>query len=611
MNTHSHSARRFEVLRAAAFLCALLLSTHSAADASLAWVQPTRGVSVALDASDYVYTVDYEQALGAQMTLTKRDSNGTLIWVAAYDQTSPSAWERASWVSVDSVGNVVVCGTLMSGYSNPVEAASIVMKFNANGGLLWRRVYESEFDGSSVRKCLVDGHDNVYALGMGSGPTGRVTKVKKFSPDGTPVWSYFDSAGIGAPVNFKLTPDNHLLISARSITGSFNGYAKIDLNGNPIWSYAAVASLTVGDSAGDAIGNTYLVHGEYVVSNPGTVLKKLDPVGNLIWERVFRLAGFRVEVGSDARAVVSGFPNAGTPGAAFIKVNEDGALVWSNLDADGSLALLAHAHMLLDRDNNAYLAAGTMSEMAVTRVNSDGTSGWTRTIAFGYAQAIALGNTDRSVYVVGGTTARLNQGNPTLPPIQPTVLSYFSLTPTSIYLGWSDNSSNEAGFTVERCTGAPSVCAANAAGWAVIATPGENVSTYIDAGLSAEVTYSWRVKAFNAAGSSIYSNTLSVTTPALPPSAPSGLKAQAKRVASSVVVRLNWADNATNETSYTVERCAGIGCNSFSRIASLPADTRQYADTQVARSTRYRYRVMASGNGGNSGYSNIAAVRTP
>ena len=114
----------------------------------------------------------------------------------------------------------------MSGYSNPVEAASIAMKFDPDGNLLWRRVYESSFDGSSVKKCLVDANNNVYVLGMGSGPAGRVTKVKKFDPDGTALWSYFDSAGIGAALNFKLAPDDQLLITGKSIYGSILGFPR-------------------------------------------------------------------------------------------------------------------------------------------------------------------------------------------------------------------------------------------------------------------------------------------------------------------------------------------------------------------------------------------------
>lgn len=586
--------------------------TLAAAQVAVDWVQPTRGVSIALDAADNLYTVDYEQALGAEMTLTKRNAGGQLLWTARFDQTSSTAWERASWVATDSAGNAIVCGTLMSGYSNPVEAASVVMKFGPSGLLAWRRVYESSFDGSSVRKCLVDGSDNVYVLGMGSGPAGRVTKVKKFAADGTPLWSFFDSAGIGAALNFKLTPDGNLLITGKSIYGSYLGYAKVNLNGQLIWALPGVASLTAGDSAGDLFGNTYLVHGQYVLTNPGTVIKKLNPSGALIWERVYGLSGFRIEVGNDHQAVVSGFPNSGSPGAAFMKVDGNGALLWANLDADGPLGLLAHAHMLLDAANDAYLAAGTMSEMAVSKVNSDGTAGWTQTIPFGYAQAIALGRTDNSVYVVGGTTARLLQAAPSV-PTRPTVLSYFALTPTSAYLGWSDNSSNETGFTVERCTGMAPFCDATPGAWAVRTTTGANMSTFNDTTLAPATTYSWRVSAFNSAGRSAYTNTLSLTTPGDPaaPAAPTGLTAQARRVKNRAEVRLAWVDNATSETGYVVERCSGTGCTNFAGVANLSANTKSYTDAALPRGVTFRYRVMATATAGNSGYSNIATVTTP
>ena len=273
--------------------------------------------------------------------------------------------------------------------------------------------------------------------GMGSGPAGYVTKVKKFAPNGTAQWSYFDSAGIGAAVNFKFTPDGYITITARSRFGSVNGYAKIDLSGNPVWSYPGVFSLTVGDCDGDAFGNTYLVNGEFV-PNGGTVITQVGPSGALIWANMYGIAGLRVEVRSDNRPVVSGFPTPNTVGAAFIKVDENGGLVWSNLDADGQLMLLLHAQMLLDAANNAYLAAGTLFEMAVCKVNSDGTSAWTQTVAgSGHADAIVLGDNDNSVFVVGGVTARISQGGtPTPTPTAtatatPTTTATATATPTA------------------------------------------------------------------------------------------------------------------------------------------------------------------------------------
>ena len=139
------------------------------AQVTVDWVAPTSGVAVAIDDLNNVYTVNYVYALGAEMKLTKRDVDGNLVWEASYDQTDPSKWEQAAWVTTDSAGNALVCGTLKSGYSNPVDAASILMKWAADGSLLWRRVYETDFDGSYVRRCLVDSDDNVYVLGMGSG----------------------------------------------------------------------------------------------------------------------------------------------------------------------------------------------------------------------------------------------------------------------------------------------------------------------------------------------------------------------------------------------------------------------------------------------------------
>jgi hypothetical protein len=58
----------------------------------------------------------------------------------------------------------------------------------------------------------------------------------------------------------------------------------------------------------------------------------------------------------------------------------------------------------MDAQNNIYLAAGTMTQMAVCKVNSNGTSGWTIAVPGAYANGIDIGN-DNSVYVVGGNTA--------------------------------------------------------------------------------------------------------------------------------------------------------------------------------------------------------------
>ncbi len=384
-------------------LFAVLSTLCMQAQVSVNWFNYPAGVSIAADDSDNVYTAYWDSNPAGDITLTKRNSAGVILWDAFYDNTDMTRHEVATYVATDYAGNCIVSGTIRSGTSSPVNAASVLMKFNAAGTLVWRVVYESSFDGSSTMKCLVDSNNNIYVLGIGTGSSGQVTKVKKFNPSGVTVWDYYD-AGNGAPVTFKFTPDHHLVLVHRGVTGNLNAYTKIDLNGNLLWTSNTISSSTVGDAAGDAFGNTYLINGGY----PSGVLTKLSPAGTVIWTKSNMINGNKIEVGKDNQPVVGGYTSAGY-GVVFIKYDSSGNVLWQNLDADGpSLALLAITPMKLDKQDAAYLAGGTMSSMGLCKVNSNGTSAWAITTASGYAANFVFGK-DSCVYLVGGTTAAICQ----------------------------------------------------------------------------------------------------------------------------------------------------------------------------------------------------------
>ncbi len=413
------------------FFAIILMSSVTQAQVAVDWFNYPGGVGIATDSANNVYTANWDYNPAGDITLTKRNPAGTILWNATYDNTDNTRHEVATWVETDHSGDIIVSGTIRSGYSNPVNAASVLMKYNPAGVLLWRVVYENSFDGSSTKKCLIDAGNNIYVIGIGTGPNGQVTKVKKFNPSGVAIWNYFDS-GIGAPITFKFTPDNKIVIIHRGLTGSVNGFSKIDLNGNNIWSLGGVASLSVGDAAGDAFGNTYIING----SNPGSVLKKLSPTGAVIWSQPNLNNGNKVEVGSDNKPVVGGYPAAGY-GVIFMKYDAAGNLLWQNLDADGpALALLSLAPMKLDISNAAYIAGSTMSQMGVCKVNSNGTPAWTTTAPGGYPVWFVFG-TDYHVYLTGGTTAKISQPAPVLPCNPPVNLSITNKTATSVKLNFS------------------------------------------------------------------------------------------------------------------------------------------------------------------------------
>ena len=400
------------LLRLAARLAAglgLSLPSTGATPFTVDWIQGPGGVSVAADSAGNAFTVRYDYNPAGDIRLVKHDPEGGLLWDGIHDQTDPAKWERAECVACDPAGNAIVCGTLMSGYSSPVRAASILMKFTPSGSLAWRKVFDGPFDGSSTRRCLTDGDGNIYVFGLGMSPAGMVTRVKSFAPDGTVRWDWFDTAGIGAPLHFKFTPDRALLMTCRSVTGSFNGHAKIDLQGNTIWTLPGIPSIPAGDAAGDLSGNTYLVHGS-AASGGGTVLRKLDPQGLGVWSVSHPFSAFRVEVGSDARPVACGFSQPNTGGAAFVKFDgADGSVVWENLNADGPQNLLLHSQLLIDSENHVYLAAGVLTQMAVCKVNQDGSDGWLSLAGMGSAASgIALSRNGR-ILATGGETVQISQ----------------------------------------------------------------------------------------------------------------------------------------------------------------------------------------------------------
>ncbi|WP_396182839.1 T9SS type A sorting domain-containing protein [Flavobacterium sp.] len=379
------------------------------AQVNVEWSNYPGGVSVAVNQLHEVYSANWDYNPAGDITLTKRNSSGSILWNSTFDNVDNTRHEVVTWLETDSQNNCLVSGTIRSGYSNPVNAASLLMKYNPQGELLWRVVFEASFEGSYTKKIVVDSSDNIYVLGLGMGSNGLVTRVKKFNSNGETVWTYYDSNGIGAPINIKFTTDNALVVSGRGITGIINGYLKLSIEGNLIWSKAGITSSTIGDIVGDSFGNSYIINGENVVSNAGSILEKLDGNGASIWSHTNSMAGSKVEVGSDNNPIISGFPNSGTGGAAFMKYNSDGSVLWQNLNADGPEILLLHGQLKLDVANNAYLSAGNLFNMAVCKINSDGTNGWVGLVSGSSSASSFVIDTDNSVYVVGGTTAKLGQ----------------------------------------------------------------------------------------------------------------------------------------------------------------------------------------------------------
>jgi PKD repeat protein len=193
------------------------------------------------------------------------------------------------------------------------------------------------------------------------------------------------------------------------------------------------------------------------------------------------------------------------------------------------------------------------------------------------------------------------------PPTAPSSLTASASGSSTINLNWTAATDNVGvtGYRIERCSGAG--CTA----FTQVATA--TGTTYSNTGLTASTSYSYRVRAVDAAGNlGAYSPVASAATTAAvdttAPSAPAGLTAN---TTGSSSVSLSWTASTDNVgvVGYRVERCQSAGCTSFAQIAAPTTTT--FGESGLAGSTSYSYRVRAVDAAGNlSAYSAVASATT-
>jgi len=196
----------------------------------------------------------------------------------------------------------------------------------------------------------------------------------------------------------------------------------------------------------------------------------------------------------------------------------------------------------------------------------------------------------------------------TTPPSTPASESATAMSSSQINVSWTASTDNVGvtGYMIERCPGA------GCANFGQVATTAG--TSYNDAALAAGTSYSYRVRATDAAANlSGYSNTATATTntappDTTPPTVPTSLVATTISISQ---INLSWTLSTDNVgvTGYMLERCQGAGCTTFSQVATPAAAA--YSDTGLTAGASYSYRVRATDAAGNlSGYSNVATTPT-
>jgi hypothetical protein len=181
----------------------------------------------------------------------------------------------------------------------------------------------------------------------------------------------------------------------------------------------------------------------------------------------------------------------------------------------------------------------------------------------------------------------------------PSGLNATAFSSTQIDLTWTDNTTTETQFKVERSLD-------GSTGWTQIGTNSANDTTYSDTGLTPGTTYYYRVRAFDGSINSAYSGTANAATPANL-TAPSSVVATAQ--SGGTQINLTWTDNSTGEDGFRIERSLD-GSTGWTEITATAANATSYNDTGLSPLTQYYYRIRAYDGLTNGSYSTSANATT-
>jgi hypothetical protein len=184
-------------------------------------------------------------------------------------------------------------------------------------------------------------------------------------------------------------------------------------------------------------------------------------------------------------------------------------------------------------------------------------------------------------------------------PTAPSGLAATAKSSSEVDLAWHDNSDDETGFRIERCAGV------GCSTFAQVAATSAGATAFQDRAVLGSSSYSYRIAATNAAGSSGYSNAATAVTPVAvsAPAAPTSLQGS---IISQSQVKLSWTAGDANATDFYVEQWAGSGCANFSQICQVIVTTCNAIG--LTPGTSYSYRVRAHNSGGFSAYSSVVNI---
>ena len=186
-------------------------------------------------------------------------------------------------------------------------------------------------------------------------------------------------------------------------------------------------------------------------------------------------------------------------------------------------------------------------------------------------------------------------------PAAPTGFSIAAGSPTttSLVLSWTDASTNEDSFRIERSADDTSDYQP------IQATYAPNSTSFTDTGLDSNRTYHYKLRSENTAGASAYVTANRATVPDLDP--PEPIEATSPTTST---ITLTWTNNASDATAIEVHQSESSG-SGYTKVAELSSDTTTTTITGLQPGTAFYFKLRAKvGSTVGTSYSAVVTQTT-
>ncbi len=304
-------------------------------------------------------------------------AQGSPVWWTSYNGPPGDQNDSANLAGFDAFGNAYSIGFSLGNTGSLHTSDLIVLKHDPAGNLLW----EARWDGGAQDQshdAVVGADGSVYVCGEADDWAGSLDYVvMKVDPGGAIAWSYrWDgpTALADRAYGIALDPAGNVLVTGES-GASYSGATqattlKLDPVGNLVWERHYVGPAG-GDDCGkdvltDSAGNVYVAGGSTGTGNfLDFLLLKYSPAGQLLWERRYdgptgrTDVAFRLAQVPGGDLVLAGHSEGGYPSytdLAAQRYDADGNLLWTTRWDNPHSGVDHFTELAIDASGAVYLA---------------------------------------------------------------------------------------------------------------------------------------------------------------------------------------------------------------------------------------------------------------